>query len=138
MAASKYARWLNEGVTMETRGRSAEVIAGSNELDPAGREEDHAKEQPTVLPPLDVGPPVGPALVTDGQVEDLQSEPGRAEEEIEIAKRVEVPEVRPLGGDALVVASPQGLGAAQRVLDGLSQQPGEKQAEDLVPHKVEE
>ena len=62
----------------------------------------------------------------------------RAEQQIEIAERIEVAEVGAVGRDALVVGAAQHLGAAQRVLDRLPEQPREGQAEELVAEQVEE
>src|SRR5262249_29216472 len=44
----------------------------------------------------------------------------------------------PSGGDALVVGAPEGLGAAERVLDRLAEDPGEGEAEELVADEIEE
>src|SRR5438445_3134673 len=110
---------------------------GSDELQPRGGKRAHPYQQPAVAPALDVRRPVGTLAVTDRHLDDLQSELGCAEEQIEVAERIEVTEVAPIGGDSLIFAARQNLGAAQRVFDRLSHQPRESQAEELVTDQVQ-
>src|SRR5688500_2218786 len=87
---------------------------------------------------LDVRRAVCPFAVADGEIDDGEIEPRGAEEQVEVAERVEVPEVAAVGGQLLVVVAAQHLGAAQGVLDRLPQQPREGQPEELVPQEVRE
>jgi len=91
------------------------------------------------MPPTgDVGRAVGPVPVPNRNIGDLEVQPGGAEEEVEIPKGVEVTEVGSVGGDPGVVGPPEHLGAAEGVLDVLSQKPAEKDAEYLVRAHVQE
>ncbi len=64
----------------------------SNKLDASCGEEDHAQQQQAVAPSLDVGDAVGALPVADRPVDDFAVEFGRAEEQVEVAERVEVAE----------------------------------------------
>ena len=63
---------------------------------------------------------------------------GRPKDQIVIAEGIEVAEIGAVGCDLLVIVPPQHLGAAQGVLDRLTQQPGEDQAEGFVAQQVQE
>ena len=67
-------------------------------------------------PAADVRLAVRARLVADGEVDDPQVEPRGAEEQVEVAERVELAEVRAAGGDPVVVAPEQHLRPAERVL----------------------
>ena len=67
----------------------------------------HAQQQPAVPAAADVRVAVGPRAVAHRHVDDLQVQPGRAEEQVEVAEGVEVAEVRAAGGDPLVVPPEQ-------------------------------
>src|ERR1043165_6900940 len=95
--------------------------AGSYELQPPRRIDDHAQQQKPVLPPTDVCLAVRASAVANREIDDAMVQLGGAEEQIEVAERVKVAEIGPIGGNALIVFAPQHLGAAQRVLDGLAQ-----------------
>jgi hypothetical protein len=56
----------------------------------------------------------------------------------EVAERVELAEVRPIRRDARVVFAAQHLGAAEGVLHGLAEKPGEDEAEGLVGAEIQE
>ena len=58
------------------------------------REDRHAQKEPAVAPAADVRLPVRARLVADRHVHDLQVEARRPEQEVEVAERVELPEVR--------------------------------------------
>ena len=68
-----------------------------------------------MLEPGDVGPSILPCAVADWEIGYLQTEPGAAEEEVEVAKGVEIAEVGATCGDLLVVVPEQGLRAAESV-----------------------
>jgi hypothetical protein len=82
------------------------------ELDPPGCKGDHAEEQQSMPPAGDIRRAVGPLTVADGQVDDLQVELGRTEDQVEVAERVEVSKVGAVGGDLLIVLLPQDLRTA--------------------------
>src|ERR1044071_4871355 len=124
--------------TMITRDVGVQAALSRDELEPGGGEGGHAKQQPAVAPALDVGFAVGAGLVADGQVDDPQVELGRAEEEVEIAEGIKIPKVIAVGGDGLVILFEKDLGAAEGVLEGLAEKPGEGGAEKLVGDHVEE
>jgi len=69
--------------------------------------------------PANVGRPVGPLPVTDGDLDNLQILLRRTEEQIEIPEGIEVTEIGPILGNAFIVAAMQHLRAAERVFDCL-------------------
>ena len=80
----------------------------SHELEAARGDPDHAQQQPAVAPALDVRLAVRALAVADRHVHDAQVQLRRAEEQVEVAERIEVAEVRAVGGDPLVVSSSRG------------------------------
>ena len=55
-----------------------------------------------MAPPLDVGRAVGALAVSDRQLDDLEPELRGAEQQVEIAERIEVAEVCAVGRERLV------------------------------------
>src|SRR3954466_8506345 len=108
----------------------------SDELDPRRGKETHLQEHPPMSPPLDVRGSVGTLPITYGQFHDFESELRCAEQEIEVAERIEVAEVRPVRRDRLIRFSAKHFRAKKRVLDWLSKHPTECEAEELFPDKV--
>src|ERR1700677_568788 len=88
-------------------------------------------------PALNISPAVGSLMIPHGHIDQLEVELGRAEDEVEVAERIEVAEVEAVGSDRVVVGPAQHLGPAQGVLDVLSQQPGKGYAEKLVTQKIQ-
>ena len=70
--------------------------------------------------PANVGRPVGPLPVTNGDLDNLQILLGSAEQQIEVPEGIEVTKIGSTFGDALVVAPLQDLRAAERVFDRLT------------------
>src|SRR5438093_1721597 len=89
---------------------SADADCGDPEL--PEREGDHPQQQPAVPPATDVRLAVGARLVAHRQVEDLHVEARRAQQQVEIAERVELAEVGAPRRDAFVVGAAQHLRAA--------------------------
>ena len=87
------------------------------ELHAGACEGEHREQQSALPPPRDVGFAVEPLTVSDRNLGDLEVELRGAEDEIEVAERVEVPEEGAVRRDSLVVLPPQHLGPAERVLD---------------------
>src|SRR5207247_8186239 len=104
--------------TDERAGSSAAWRTLSEERDPElpECEDGHPEEQPAVAPAADVRLSVDARLVADGHVDDLQPKPRRSEEQVEVAERIEVAEVRAGRRAAFAVPSVQHLRAAARVL----------------------
>src|SRR5438128_1271100 len=98
----------------------------------------HSGELRSVAEPADLRFTISARPVPDGKLDDLQILLGCAEEQVEIAERIEVTEERSRGGDPLVVAPEQHLRPAERVLQPLLQDRRESLTEELVPHRVEE
>src|SRR5512138_3758813 len=90
-----------------------------------------------MFPARDVRGAVGPLAVTDWQVDDLAVELGSAEDQIIITEWVEVAEVGAVGSDPLIILFPENLCAAERILDRLPKQPGERHTEKFVAQEVE-
>ena len=78
-------------------------------------------------PPADVRGPVPARAVANRQIDDLESKFRRAEQEVEVSERVELAEVRAVGGDQFVISPCKHLGSAERVFHRLAQQPGERE-----------
>ena len=85
-----------------------------------------------MFPALDVGRPVSAFAVADGDVGDFEAEFAGAEEQVEIAERIEVAEVSAVRDDFFVILGADDLGAAECVFDGLPKEPGEDLAKDFV------
>src|SRR5260370_12734400 len=79
-----------------------------------------------------------PALVTDWNLDDRKAEAGYTEEQVEIAEWIELAEMFPPGFDLFVVGLEQDLGPAQRVSNGLLEQPREQLAEEPVANVIDE
>src|SRR5581483_2129286 len=97
--------------------------AGVVELDLQLPEREHGplQQQPAVPEARDLRLAVRARVVADGQVDDLQVQPRRAEQQVEVAERVEVAEVRAPRGDLLVAVPLERLRAAERVLHRLAE-----------------
>ena len=54
--------------------------------------------------PANVGRPIGPLPVTDGDLDNLQILLRRTEEQIEVPEGIEVTEIGPILGNAFIVA----------------------------------
>src|SRR5919108_989736 len=89
------------------------------------------------MPAADVRGSVRARLVADGQVDDLEVEPRCTEEQVEVAERVEVAEVRAACGELFVVAATKDLGSAERVLHALAHDALEEPREDFVTDRVQ-
>src|SRR4051812_25811876 len=100
-------------------------MGGLHELDPARGKHTHLEEHPTVAPALDIGGSVGTLSIANRQLHDLESQLRGAEQEIEVAKRIEVAEVRAVCRDRLVGLAAKDLCPTKRVLDRLSKKPAE-------------
>src|SRR3984893_10389054 len=90
-----------------------------------------------MAPALDVSLTVSSLMIAHRNVDNLEVELGGAENQVEVAERIEVAEVGAVGGDGLVVGSAQHLGPAKRVLDVLAEQPGKSNAEELVAEEIQ-
>src|SRR5262245_62900191 len=110
----------------------------SHELDPPGRHGAHLEEQSAVPPAPDVGRAIRALAIPDGQLDELEAELRGAEQQIEIAKWIEIAAVRTVRGDRQVRFAAEHLRAAHRVVYRLPEEPGEGKAEELVADKVQE
>jgi len=52
-----------------------------------------------MTPSLNVRRSVSPGAITNGKINDLQSQLGRAKDQVIVAERIEIPEIRPVGGN---------------------------------------
>src|SRR5207253_7187928 len=98
----------------------------------------HAQEQQAVPPALNVRLAVGASLIADRQIDDPQVQLRRAEQEIKIAKRIEVAKIGAMARDGFVILFEKHLGAAQGVLERLAQEPGKSGAKKLVRDHIQE
>ena len=65
----------------------------------------HLQQQPAMAEPANVGCPVGPLPVTNGDLDNLQILLRRAEQQIEVPEGIEVAKIGPTLGNAFVVAA---------------------------------
>src|SRR5438270_2629002 len=98
----------------------------------------HRNQQPPMAADSNFGNTRQAAPVADGNFDDRYVQPGGAEEEVEIAERIEIPKMAAAGLDPLVIALEQHLGSAQRVADRLLEEPREHLAEEPVAEVVDE
>src|SRR5258707_9804784 len=98
--------------------------------------EHHSDEDDAVFPSLDVGITVDSFLVANGDINNFKVLFVSAEKQVEIAERIEVPEVGTSPVDAFVVLAPERLGTTECILNRLSQKPGEGHTERLVRTKI--
>ena len=70
--------------------------------------------------PANVGRPVGPLPVTNGELDNLQILLRSAEQQIEVSEGIEVTKIGPTLGNAFVVAAMQHLRTAERIFDRLT------------------
>src|SRR3954452_22789234 len=75
----------------------------SERLESPVRDRHHAEQQKGIGKAGDLRGAVGPGRIADRYLHDLQVELGGAEQQIKVAERVELTEVRPIGGDPLVI-----------------------------------
>ena len=98
--------------------------------------EHHTGEDDAVFPSLDVSVAIEPLLIANRYIYDFKVLLIGAKKQIEIAERIEIPEVGAAPVDTFIVFAPKDLGTAQRILKRLSQEPGEYHAESLVRAKI--
>src|SRR5262249_51265918 len=101
------------------------------EFQPPRCEDDHPQQKETVPPALDLRRAIPAFAVADRQIGNLQIELCRAEQQVEVSERIEIAEVCAVGRYQLVVGAPQHFRAAERVLDALTEEPRECEAEEL-------
>ena len=65
-----------------------------------------------MTPALNVCRSVGPGAITNGKINDLQSQLGSAKNQVIVAERIEITKIRPVGGNQLIIAFPEDLGSA--------------------------
>src|SRR6266852_1545423 len=110
----------------------------SNELDSTSGEYHHLQQQPPVLPATDIGLAVSSIPVSDRQIQDLEIQLCRAKKQIEVPEWIEVTEVRTIGHQRFIILAPHRLGAAECIFEGLTQQPGKRDAKKLIADQIEE
>ena len=118
------------------------ISSRSNGLELAIGEPHHFQQQPAVPKTRDLGLAESARLVMDRRFDDFQVLLRRAEDQIEVAERIEIAEIVALPRQHLVVLSQQHLGAAQRVrqpgIDEIAEQIGKEAVGDEVerPHRL--
>ena len=90
-----------------------------------------------MLPPLDVGAAVHPLPIMHRHIEYFQIQFCGAENKIEVAKRVKIPEKRPALLYPFIIAPPEDLRPAQRIFEPLAKYGGERQTEKRIADKVQ-
>src|SRR5206468_12957112 len=104
--------------------------------EPSIRDHAHSQKQESMPKSTDFCLAIGPVPISDRHFHDFQGLLGRTEQEIEVAKWIEVAEVRSSGLDFLVVPLEQCLRPTEGVPEALFQQPGKDNAEDLVADQI--
>lgn len=77
-----------------------------------GGKNTHLQQQETMAETADIGASIGSFLVTDRDLHNLQIQLVGSENEVEISKRVEIPEEFPVGDETVVIFPEDNLGAA--------------------------
>ena len=85
----------------------------------------------------DVGAAVGALLVAHRYFNDFEVELAGAKEQIEIPKGIEITEIGAAPLEVLVVLFPDGFGAAEGVLESLTQQPGKQGGKGAIGRSIE-
>ena len=76
-----------------------------------------------MAPALYVGRAICTVSISNRHVDDFQVQFGRTKQQIEISERIEVPEIRAIGGQDFVIGSANHLRSTERVPDRLAEQP---------------
>src|SRR6266702_7661571 len=92
-----------------------EAFRNLDRLDLEERESHHLQQHPTMTEPGDLRLAIGARGVPDREIHRFQVELRCTEDQIEIAERTEIAEIGLARLEALVVAAPHHLRAAQRV-----------------------
>src|SRR3974390_2978211 len=98
---------------------------------------DHFQKQPAVAKPRDLRLAKGACLVVDRRLDDFEVLFGCAENQIEIAERVEIAEIAALSGQHFIVLAQQHLGAAQRIRQAGVDEIAEKISKEAVGDQIE-
>ena len=91
-----------------------------------------------MTPAFDIGLAISAIAIADRHVRDFQMESTGAEEEIEIAERIEVAEMRAIRRDPLVIFFEKNFRSAKRVFDRLAERPTEGETEEFVGDEIAE
>src|SRR6185436_6254101 len=81
------------------------------------------QQQPPMGKSLPVGAPIGPILIANRDFQNMEIQFRGAEQQVEIAKGIEVPEVLSVRHQSLIVTTKQDFCATERIFDPLIQQP---------------
>src|SRR6266511_1042435 len=124
--------------TSNPGGWAIRALAELHELDLPAGVQTHPQQDQAFPDVLDVRAAVIALIVANRDFDDVQVELRGAEEQVEVAKRVEIAKESPSRRDLLVVAPPERLGAAQCVLEGLAEQIAEGCPKEFVGEGVEQ
>src|SRR6266542_4165142 len=86
-------------------GWARNLLASSNKLDLPRRVKNHPQKQPAVAESADVGAAVFSFAIAHRDVDDLEVQFGGAEEQVEIAERIELAEVLAVAGNLIIVGA---------------------------------
>src|SRR5688572_14859571 len=126
-------RWASASRAVATKSAASSICAPKF----AERVPGHRRQLRPVLEAADLGLAVGARAVAHRQLDDLQVLFGRAENQVEVAERIEVAEEAARARDLFVVATEQHLGAAQRVLEALLQNRRQREPEEFVAERIQ-
>jgi hypothetical protein len=80
-------------------------LASSHRLDAEESERQHAHQHEAVPKPRDLGLAEGAVGIADGNFDGLEAEPRRAEDQLEITERIELPEITAAGLNPHIVGA---------------------------------
>ena len=86
----------------------------------------------------DVGTPVDPLFVVDGEVYNFSVELCGAKEEIKVPKRVKVSKEGSSVFNICIVITREHLGTAERIFESLIQYPTKNSAKEFIGNVIEE
>ena len=100
----------------------------------------HDENATAVTKSGDLGFAEGARLVVYGRLDDLEVLLRRAEDQVEIAERIEIAEIVALARQYLVALAQQRLGAAQRIgqpgVDEIAEEVGEQAVSDEIERRI--
>jgi hypothetical protein len=97
----------------------------------------HSQQKQSMPPSLYLNIPVLPIPVSDRHINNFPIQTGRAEQQVKIAERVEIAEIRAIGHDAGIILLPEHFRSAKSVFNGLAEEPTEEFSKNMICNHVQ-
>src|SRR6266404_3115446 len=108
----------------------------AKELHAPGREDQHVQKNPPMAPALNVCRPVSSLSIMHGDLDNFQSHPGCAKQEIKVTEWIEIAKEFARRREPLIVRSRQHLRATQGILEALAEHEGKGDCKKFVRHNI--